>query len=303
MPCSPVTRPRPQIFGDWGSTRLRLWLMEDGVAVRASEAPGLLMQSESPAALLHRTLNDLGVETGRVLLCGMAGARSGLSETPYLPCPADRGQLAQATRKLSFGDFDVQIVPGLSCADGRGNADVLRGEETQVLGAACEIGGNAVMILPGTHTKWVEWRDGKIQHFATAMTGEMLALLHRSSLLDEPLCDPDRLDAEGFADGLTRSLDDEPLTTQIFAARAMRMTGARTLSWAHGFLSGLLIGHEVRLMRNRAWTMHAQLVLIADGILARCYSEALSRFGAEVRVLEPKQSVLAGLEQLDAATR
>src|SRR5690606_18292356 len=106
----------PVILGDWGCTRLRLWLRRDGATVAASEAPGLLVAHQGPAAVLRVALRGLGA-TGRpcrIVLCGMAGARDGLAETGYVPCPAGVPEWTGAALQTALDDVPVAIVPGFS---------------------------------------------------------------------------------------------------------------------------------------------------------------------------------------------
>ena len=292
-----------KIFGDWGSTRFRLWRIEDGKAAGSVVLPGLLAQKGGPQAMLREALQELGSSATRILVCGMAGARGGLAEVPYLPCPATPEDIAQAVARVDSDGCEVVIVPGLSFSNLDGYCDVMRGEETQVIGAANLCGGeDATFILPGTHAKWVAWRDGRMVQFATAMTGEMNALLGSSSLLGEPLAPSATIDQDGFAEGLARSDSDQPLTALLFAARSMRMTGQRSHEWARGYISGLLIGHEVARMQRLRWIAQNPPVLVAAGQLARCYEQALAQVGAEARLLDPERCAIVGLEQIDALT-
>ncbi|OYX67437.1 MAG: hypothetical protein B7Y88_01365 [Sphingomonadales bacterium 32-64-17] len=292
-----------KIFGDWGSTRFRLWQIHDGKVTGSVELPGLLAQQGEPRAVLHTALAKLGGNTGRVLVCGMAGARGGLAQVPYLPCPATPEDIAQAVARIDIDGCEVAIVPGLSFSAPDGYCDVMRGEETQVIGAADLCGGeDATFILPGTHAKWVAWRNGRMVQFATAMTGEMNALLASSSLLDGPLAPSSTIDEDGFAEGLARNDEDLPLTALLFAARSMRMTGQRSDEWARGYISGLLIGHEVARMLRLRWIAQNPPVLVAAGQLARCYEQALARFGAKARLLDPERCAIVGLERIDALT-
>ncbi len=79
----------------------------------------------------------------------------------------------------------MRIIPGLRCAGLTGAPDVMRGEETQVLGWLAQHPdrqqGRHLVCHPGTHAKWVVVEDGRIVRFVTAMTGEMFAVLSAST--------------------------------------------------------------------------------------------------------------------------
>lgn len=290
-----------RIFGDWGSTRLRLWRVEDGTITSSVEVPGLLAQQREPEATLLEALDRLGGSPARIVLCGMAGASGGLREVPYLPCPASPDAIGRAAVHFAVEGYEVTIVPGLTCAADLGYADVMRGEETLVVGAASLCGTEqATFILPGTHAKWVDWRGRQIVRFATAMTGEMNALLARSSLIGPQDTGTEPFDYESYLEGLLRSDSDSPLTNLLFAARAMRMTGQRTSEWARAYVSGLLVGHEVARMVRQEWIAQAPPVLVAAGDLALCYQQALIQYGTEARLLDPERCAIAGLETIDA---
>ena len=116
----------------------------------------------------------------------MVGSSFGWVEAPYVACPAraraDRGKACVAMR-----DGRVHIVPGLSCRNRLDAPDVLRGEETQILGALAGDSGarrGTLLCLPGTHTKWVLLEDGHgARNSSPPSTGELFALLKRHSVL------------------------------------------------------------------------------------------------------------------------
>ncbi len=119
-----------------------------------------------------------------MLLVGMVGSREGWVVAPYATCPAGPAEIAAAMIPVDLGDRpQAHIVPGLFCEPAPGAADVMRGEETLVLGCGVEDG---LVCLPGTHPKWVVMRGGRIERFATYMTGEMYALLREHSMIGRP---------------------------------------------------------------------------------------------------------------------
>lgn len=284
------------VIGDWGSTRLRLWRLEDGAVSRWREGPGIA-SGQDPAAVLLETLGDWTAE--RVVLCGMAGAREGLHQAPYVPCPGDRAKWQADVIRFEIGGRSVAIAPGFSCEDDRRGPDVMRGEETQIFGAMALdptlANGSHLVILPGTHSKWVWLADQHITHFRTYMTGELYSLLGNSTLGFAGAPNGPDEDA-GFYAGLARSGDGLPSFDGLFEARAAQLRDGRSPAWAGGFISGLLIGDEM---------VHLQFtpppeppLVIGTSKLAGRYGTALEHFGVPYQTTDGEDCAIAGLRLL-----
>jgi len=282
------------VVGDWGSSRLRLWRIEAGRIADRREGPGILAASP-PAQSLASALGDW--TDVRIVLGGMAGAREGLHEAPYLACPVSSAEWRERTSDHDFRGSRLRIAAGLSCRDAAGRADVMRGEECQIFGAmALDPGlatGRHLVLLPGTHSKWAWLEDGFIARFRTCMTGELFALLGRSSLFSAAQAEGD--DAEGFAAGLDRADAHETLSCALFEARAAQLADGRSAGWARGFVSGLLIGAEIAEVDPAG-----PVVTIADPALAASYEAALARRAVPMRRLDGETCAIAGLRLLDA---
>ena len=280
------------IIGDWGSSRLRLWRLQGGDVAARREAAGAL-QTDDHATLLRDTIDDW-TET-RIMLCGMAGARGALREVPYVACPASPGEWRRGAADFAIAGYDVRIAAGLSL-DRDGRPDVMRGEETQVFGAMALnpalAEGRHVIVLPGTHSKWVYLQSGQIAHFRTFMTGELFALLAGSSLVrgSEAGGNVD----EGFVEGLSRAGKRAALSAALFEARAAQLVSERTGAWARGFVSGLLIGSEIAEAAP-----DGPVLVIGAPELAGRYSEALAGLGADVHRMDDEACAIAGLRSLD----
>jgi 2-dehydro-3-deoxygalactonokinase len=180
------------LLGDWGSTWLRLWRIEDGKVTDRRTGPGIVGLDRPPAeALLESIAPWIENGTGRLTLCGMAGARGGLYEVPYVPCPAGAALWASAATGFALEGVSVVIAAGYACDRGHGLRDVMRGEETQIFGAMrvdpALASGRHELVLPGTHSKSVTVDEGVIVGFRTFLTGELFARLRGSSLLPADL--------------------------------------------------------------------------------------------------------------------
>ncbi|WP_083748456.1 2-dehydro-3-deoxygalactonokinase [Pelomonas sp. KK5] len=293
---------------DWGSTGLRTWLIGDGGQVlRARQAP-LGASMLSGEAAWRQALEQFSGDWQRarpelpLLACGMVGAQHGWREAPYAPCPADAAALAARMREP--GPEGLRIVPGLLDDPHEGTPDVMRGEETQVFGALAlhpEL-ADATLILPGTHSKWVRLRGGRVLGFSTQMTGELFALLRRHSVLAKLMPDdetPAEPDWEAFRQGVDTARDQgagEGLLHQLFGVRALGLTARLAASASADYLSGLLIGHELTV--GVATLLPVQpLALVGEPALCRRYVEALKHFGVhEVKQLD--NTAPAGLWRL-----
>ena len=175
------------IAGDWGTTHLRLFLCDaHGTALDHRSGPGAADSTGRFATVFASQTADWEAQHGRLpaVLCGMVGSSFGWVQAPYVPCPARPEHIAAACAPLDDGR--IHIVPGLSCHNRFGAPDVMRGEETQLLGALTQLEPQQLVCLPGTHTKWAVVEEGQIRDFFTAPTGELFAVLRGHSVLVRP---------------------------------------------------------------------------------------------------------------------
>jgi 2-dehydro-3-deoxygalactonokinase len=262
---------------DWGTTSLRAWkVTADGTVLDTRRRDlGILRVpgGDFPAAFAE-SVGDWHADGLPVLMSGMIGSRQGWAEAAYVPCPADTAALA-AHLLSPPGVKQVWIVPGVSLHEA-GRRDVMRGEETQIAGALGR--GSGVVILPGTHSKWVHVEDGRIADFATFMTGELFDVLVKHSILGRLMTDKPE-DDRGFSLGIdaARKEGGGGLSGALFSARTLGLFGDIPAEALRDYLSGLLIGHEVREALARFPAQHTLLIGAPD--LARRYDTALRAFG------------------------
>jgi 2-dehydro-3-deoxygalactonokinase len=176
----------------------------------------------------------------------------------------------------------------------------MRGEETLVLGAGIEDG---LICSAGTHPKWIEMRNGRIERFATYMTGEMYALLREHSMIGRPATEPE--DPKGFDLGLDaaeRNSGEQGsarvgLLHLLFGARAAVVSGRMPSNLLAPYLSGLLTGDEI----NGALAQFGRpssVTILADRNRADLYVHALARHGIKTEVRAPKDALIAGLARI-----
>jgi 2-dehydro-3-deoxygalactonokinase len=273
---------RSLVAVDWGTTSLRAaCIAPDGSVLEERAAPrGIL--SVPPGgfpSVLQETCGDwLADPAVLCLVSGMAGSRQGWREAPYCACPAGFGEIAHALCWIEPGR--IALVPGLSCEQ-RGVPDVMRGEEVQVFGALELLGSRtAPIVLPGTHSKWVEVVDARVQSFATFMSGEFYALLRQHSILARTLpADDGELHEDAFARGVRHAQESGSLLHAAFSARTLALFERVPAQEMPSYLSGLVIGEELRAAAPGA----SELVLVGSAALTRRYALALRELGCSSR--------------------
>ena len=282
---------------DWGTTSLRAYRLDQaGVVLDKREGKSGIL-SVKPGGFpdeLRKIAGDW-LEAGekQVVISGMAGSKQGWAEAPYLPCPASVVAIAHATLPVPFPATRVRLVPGLKARDAEGVPEVMRGEETQILGILDRLpDAEATLCLPGSHSKWVRVRAGQILDFSTHMTGEVFAALSAHTILARSLHRGAAHHPGAFARGLDRARQGGGLLHQLFGLRSLSLFDAMPQMEAASYLSGLLIGHEVAsaLEAGVAPPVH----IIGAAALTVRYSAALAAFGIPC-VSEEEDAAAKGL--------
>jgi 2-dehydro-3-deoxygalactonokinase len=265
---------------DWGTTNFRAFrIARDGsIRERRAGPKGIL---NVPDGRFGDTLREeigpwLAAGEDRVLLSGMIGSRQGWKEAPYLPCPAGAAELGVALVDIGFDWARVKLVPGLSGFDESGVAEVMRGEETQILGVPLLLRDGGIACLPGTHSKWARVEGGRIVGFTTHMTGEAFGVLRSHTILGRMMRDGPS-DGAPFDTGLIRSADPGGLLHHLFGVRAEVLADRLSDSEAPAYLSGILIGHEVRAALAHAGGAVVQVIGAPD--LSALYAKAITACG------------------------
>lgn len=282
---------------DWGTTRFRAHLVAgDGHLIdsRASDDGMSRVKDGGFEAVLARMCAAWFADYPDipVLMAGMVGSRNGWREVPYVTCPAGIAEIAAGMVSLDIaGGHRIHIVPGLVTNDAA--ADVMRGEETQILGVGAR---DAVVILPGTHSKWATVRGGRIETFRTFMTGEFYSLLTRHSVL-RLLAEAPSDDIEARAAslrGVAAAAGGGGLLNLAFHARTGVLAGRLKPRDVEPYLSGLLIGDEIAKARQLV-PSDLPLVLVAGGVIADHYREAIEATGSAVETVDPERTFVDGL--------
>jgi 2-dehydro-3-deoxygalactonokinase len=308
---------------DWGTTSLRAYrLGENGrVLEHRALSAGIMQLPSTPRVIAGRMCSDgfelafdqacgdwLDAQPGlAVIACGMVGSAQGWREAVYQETPASVAALSSALVTVrSLRGVDVHIIPGVLQRSTLPN--VMRGEETQVLGILSALGGQVantplLIGLPGSHSKWVRAVDGCIVHFDTFMTGEVYAALSAHTILGRTMQRSDVFDESAFDRGVAVALSPTgaagPLST-IFSCRTLGLTGELSGSAQPDYLSGLLIGHELLALRTLLQVpdepLPAVILIGGDQLLTR-YQRALQSCGF-AQVTQAQQATEHGLWQV-----
>ena len=284
---------------DWGTTSFRIWLLDatgKALAMRRSREGLSHCAPDRFAGTLEAHLAALGAPAGLpVVACGMAGSRQGWVEAPYLDVPARPESIATRAVGVPGANRPIRILPGIAQRDRR-EPDVMRGEETQLLGVMASETGRWTACLPGSHSKWVEMEEGCVRRFHTFMTGELYAAIGTHTILAHSIdASAGMLDEDAFRQGIADSLADPcSLTAGLFAIRAGMLLGFSDHSPAASRLSGLLIGSEIAAARQLGFCEH-RIRLVASGELAERYGRAFALAGIDTSTSGAEETVVAGL--------
>ncbi len=288
---------------DWGTTSFRAYRLSDQgkVLEKRASANGILAVKDGQfAAMLLDQIGDwlANDTTAPVLMSGMIGSRQGWQEIDYVTGKPGLSEIATGMARVSLADGRaVWIAPGYSCRNADGQIDVMRGEETQILGASAGRDGDQIYCLPGTHSKWVSVTGQRITGFTTFMTGEVFDVLCRYSILGKLMTEEGRSEEEAqrwFDDGVQKAKAGMPLLSGFFGVRARALFSEIPEAHTKDYLSGLLIGSEIR----DAFKDKDRLVtLIGSGHLIGLYGRVIENFGGTVE-LSDENLAAAGLYQL-----
>ena len=273
---------KPALIGiDWGTSSLRAFLIGAGGEVldHISKPLGIMQINDGD---FERSFNDLVGPWQQaidlpIIASGMITSRNGWVETPYVSVPSGVQQLADAlvTHKTSDGTT-ITFVTGMT-ADHNGVPDVMRGEETQIIGASVLGMSNGIFVMPGTHSKWITLRCDQIVDYSTYMTGEVFAALSKHTILATLMeYAPFKEDAfrKGCAVGLAEGSN---FLHDLFGVRSLPLFGKITGTMVKDYLSGLLIGAEVK--GADVAQINGPVTIIGRDDLADRYEIALSIAG------------------------
>jgi 2-dehydro-3-deoxygalactonokinase len=276
---------------DWGTSRFRAYLLDGSGHVLEQQVSDAGVATIRAGEFERTLVREIGAwldafPTANVIASGMAGSRQGWLQTRYVPCPVELSQLHTALELRSIGQRRVAFTPGLTRVGQDGLPDVMRGEEVQVLGSLPQLGTDGWCVLPGTHSKWVQVQAGAIVWFASFLSGELFDVLLRHSVLTRGEEGQQSSSDAAFVRGLELASSTAPesggLLKRLFSTRSLVARGEMSRPEAREYLSGLIIGSELREgLASLPGARPRRVLVIGSPELVERYSAAFARVGIE----------------------
>lgn len=282
---------------DWGTSSFRAFRIgPDGITDRIASTSGIMQVPAGGFEAYLRQAIGPWVADGEtcILMSGMIGSRQGWVEAAYLSCPSDIDSISAALTRVPFEGCDLRIVPGLRSTDEGGVPEVMRGEETQIIGA----GATGIVCLPGSHSKWARVStSGRIDSFETIMSGEIFSALRKETILGRMMPEAPHNDA-AFDRGVARAAEQGHFLHHLFGVRALGLFDQLRPEESASYLSGLLIGHEVQAYLPPG----AHVTLLGTDTLCALYKRAITQCGGTAS-LGPTDVAAMGLALIGSITR
>ncbi len=287
---------------DWGTTHRRAYAINaQGLCLHdMSDADGALACKGRFPSALDAALSTLGTRPAGVVLAGMVGSALGWHEVPYVDSRVPVQALAtHAFRVPDTGNATPTIIlPGYCVRNTAGLPDVMRGEETQLLGAWALGHRSGWFVLPGTHSKWVQLDEGRVMQLRTYMTGELFDLLRRHGTVAAAAGTAEPVwDASAFAAGV-QAAGEHALSHQIFSARARVVCKDMPATSTTAYLSGLLIGTELKDVLHDSAGPLGTFKLLGSPQLAAHYQSAAQLLGLSFDILDAQAAFVAAMHHI-----
>ncbi|MBD9455635.1 2-dehydro-3-deoxygalactonokinase [Rhizobium sp. RHZ02] len=286
---------------DWGTSSFRLWLIgkDDSVLAESRGNEGMTTAAKTGfAEVLASHLGKVNApENLPVIICGMAGAKQGWVEAGYVDVPASLSSILTGAVSVPDQSRDVRILPGLAQRD-PARPDVMRGEETQLLGAlGPQSTGSQAVCMPGTHSKWVHVKNGRVSGFSSFMTGELFDAISKHTILSHAIAGADQSPADeaAFGSAVKTAYDRPAMATNLFfTARSGQLLHGLTAAAAQAKISGTLIALEIAGAMSDAGT-GVDVTLVAAGRLQGLYEAAFKALSLSYNTIDADTAVRGGL--------
>eukprot|EP00913_Durusdinium_trenchii_P004195 g3887.t1 len=283
---------------DWGTSSLRAALVSvegETLETRESASGGIqFVQDRAFEAALMEAIGTWFDQHGPlpVIASGMITSRNGWIEVPYVDAPAGLAELAAGTKQITLQNgARITFLAGMRDPAALPFPDVMRGEETQIVGFGLD--KDQTVVLPGTHSKWARVEGGRITGFQTYATGEIFALLTKHSFIakatepasgSEPVWWAFDMGAE-FAASDARAAD--AFLSAVFSARTGVLAGTLGPSDIGDYVSGLVIGSEFRQARAAGWLKPGEAIgIVGNNVLNSRYGRVAPLFDLSVEAGE-----------------
>lgn len=279
---------------DWGSSNRSAYLLdsEGNILDTRADTKGMATVEAGRFEPEYKALISNWMDSEKpipALLSGMAGASTGWKEAPYCTLPASIEDLANSLERVP-SDLPAWIVPGLSTRDLIGAPDVIRGEEVQAFHAIDDSKHeDCLIVMPGTHSKWMKIQAGRIVDFRTYMTGDMHAALLNHTIVSKLVTHSNDYSSVTFLNAVEiGNLHGDDLLHLVFGARSKVLFGELDSDHISDYLSGLLIGAEIKSALNIFSTGDQPIKLLANPQLTKLFSAALKSLGQPSIAVKPE---------------
>lgn len=283
-----MSLPKQFISCDWGTSNFRLRLVDSdslNIVKEVTSNTGVkklfqefqnnesdISQTAFFVQFLKTQIQQLELTTTPTIIAsGMATASIGMLELPYIDMPVNFKGDNLLSKAIHQEELNIILVSGAKT-----DSDVMRGEEIQAVGLSQHIPNNTkgVLLLPGTHSKHIQFNNGVFTSFTTYMTGELFDVIQKHTLLGNSLVKSDWKPAyeETFIKGVKKGLNNKHLAS-LFSIRANDLLANATKEENFYFLSGLLIGGELSYLQNNP----QEVYIATTGILHKLYKLALDQ--------------------------
>lgn len=296
----------PAFIGiDWGTSNARFLLIDnEGFVVerRGGAGIGQINGTEAIEQVCFDKIGDWLEQFPNVpvLMAGMVGSNIGWHTTDYVATPANIDGLRDKLHKFQARQTPFFIVPGLSTTRNDHLPDVMRGEEIQIFGAISN--EEALVCLPGTHSKWAKVSENSVTGFHTALTGELLDLVGRHSILLNPKRPVAAVADDEFIKGVKIARHDiAGLESLLFTVRSRQISSDLHAEDADNYVAGLAIGSEIKsamALYGADGSYGSQVKLIGSPELASLYEAALKVFNVKSQTIDGKDASVNGLCRL-----
>ena len=281
---------------DWGTTSLRLFEVNDSGEIlghtRSNHGISQIDPDQFETILAEEISSFTDIE--HVFLCGMIGSSQGLWPTTYIETPADKTTYIEHSRSVrsthpQLANRRIVVMPGVRHKDKTGRIEVMRGEEAQIFGfCSTQPNFRGAVVLPGTHSKWVQVQDGTIIDIKTYMTGELFQTICANTILQHTTNSEGEISPDLFSQGVRAAMTGDSILNTMFQSRTQVLHDRWHNAEATAFLSGLLIGSELHDQSG----IHETIVVIGESRLAQLYKSAFKHFNVDVTLCD--DSIISG---------
>jgi len=301
----------PFVAVDWGTSKMRAMLCSSDslkwASVQMITGEGIGKLERSVPETLFDAIDPWIKDFGKldILLGGMVGSNIGWRMTPYVPCPLKLSDIVSNLDTFEDRGHRVAIVPGVSCINRLGQPDVMRGEEVQIIGwlqrRMATSDDEQLLCLPGTHTKWVQMTNGRMASFTTSVTGEAYSVFRDHSVLVATANSGNRppTDSESFAAGVSVAIEHgDDLLQLLFSTRSRALLQNDICVDASSYLSGLLVGADVRSALRNVRGSDVVVELIGELNLCEKFATAIGQFGFRSNITDGDEAGFEGFRSI-----